>query len=415
MFKISKQQLKALYWSRHLTSFQIADDFGCSAGTVINRMREYSIRRRNSGPKRIRVEKAALEKFYVQKGFSTRTIARIFHCDPGVIIRALEKHHLAVRPPKMALQIPKKELRELYHKQKLSTYGIAAQYGCDPKTVYKYLKLYRIPTRPLKQIQVTRGELEMLYSARRYSLKMIARQHGCHPSSILNRMKRYEIPRRSISETSTKHLKNDFSGNKDEKTYLLGFRTGDLHVMKSHRLIGIGCGTTKNEQLDLIKKLFKDYGPYWISKPDKRGARHIDCSVNRTFRFLLTKPKKIPKWILRREHYFIRFLAGYTDAEGSIGVYQGHAKFRIGSYDIGILRGIHQMLRRMGVNGLLRLEDVPHIDKRGIRHNGNFWRLTVNDRYALKALFTLLNPCLFHRKRRFDLLRAEKNVVSRLS
>lgn len=411
---ISKKELRGLYWKQKLSSFKIAEIFNCSHRTIINRMKEYNIKRRHSGPKRINISKEALYSLYIKKGLSSRKIARICHCDHTPILNRLRRYNIPIRPPKEKINIPKEDLKKIYTKQKLSTYKVAKIYHCDSGTVYRNLKKYKIKTRPLKRVNIPKDTLKDLYINKKYPLSKIAKIYRCCPVAILNKMKKYKIPRRTISETSTKYLKTDFGGNSVEKAYMTGFRIGDLRVRKDCNLISIGCGTTKPNQVQLIKTLFEQYGPVWITEKDKNGAFHVDCLLNFSFLFLLPKHKQIPKWILRNRKNFLAFLAGYTDAEGNIGIYGGRAKFRIRSYDKEILKDIDTKLHKIGIKSLFRLDKKPGIDKRGVLHRNYCWAVIVNERESLLRLFGYLRPLIKHRKRKNDLLKAQKNVILRL-
>jgi len=410
----SKERLKNLYHKQKLSTFKIAEVFNCSAGTVVNRMKEYSIKRRYPGAKRINISPKSLYELYVKKGFSSRKVAKICHCDQTPILNRLRKYNIPIRQPKQKIIISKKELKQLYTKQKLSTYKIAKIFHCTSGTIYRNLKLYKIKTRPLKRISITKSQLEKLYISKRFSLSKIANIYKCCPAVILDKMKKYGILRRTISETSTRHPKNDFNGDSLEKSYLIGFRLGDLRVRKSHNLIEISCGTTKPKQIHLIKTLFYPYGPIWITKKDKNGAFHIDCSLNSSFRFLLPKHNSIPKWILRNKKNFFSFLAGYTDAEGNIGIYDGRAKFRIRSYDKKILYQLHNGLQNLNIKSLFGLDRKSYIDKRGVFQRKDSWQIVINERESLLKLFRFLEPLIKHKKRKRDLLRAKKNVILRL-
>lgn len=413
-YVISKKNLKDLYCKQKLSTFKIARIFDCAHGTIVNRMKEYNIKRRYSGPKRINISKKALYTLYVKKGFSSQKIAKICHCEQTAILNRLRKYNIPIRQPKRKVIISKEELKKLYVEQKLSTYKIGKIFYCSPSVIFRNLKTYKIKTRPLKRVRITKNQLKHLYIKKKFSLSKIANLYKCCPTIVLDKMKKYGIPRRTISETSTRHLKKDFNGNSAEKSYLIGFRLGDLRVRKDFNLISIGCGTTKPVQIQLIKSLFNYYGPFWITQKDKNGAFHIDCSLNPSFRFLLPKHNSIPKWILRSKRNFFNFLAGYTDAEGNIGISQGRAKFRIRSYDTGILKDIHGKLRKLGIKSLFGLDKKAGIDKRGVVRREDCWKVIVNERESLSKLFRFLKPLIKHKKRENDLLKAEKNVISRL-
>lgn len=414
-YYISKEELQRLYWHEWLTSFEIADNLGCSAGTVINLMRKYGVRRRNSGPKRIKVRRDILDKFYAERRFSTKAIARIYHCDQGVILRALRRYDITVRQPKQPLNLPRDILEKLYWKRKLSTYKIAEIYKCNSGTVYRYMKLYNIPTRPPRRIILTKTELEGLYINKRLSLKTIAELYRYNAAGVLGKMRKYGIARRTISETSTKHPKKDFTGSQEEKAYMVGFRLGDLGVREGSYQISISSSTTKRAQVKLIKNLFSAYGPVWVGRRNQYGAVNVSCSLNKSFLFLLPKYQRVPRWVLNTQCRFFSFLAGYTDAEGNVGISDGRARFRIRSYDRGILFDCHRTLRRHGIKSLFERVSLAGVDRRGVKHNRDCWGLIINERHSLLMLFSKLQPLLRHGKRAVDLKKAMSNVTMRLN
>lgn len=362
----------------------------------------------------INISKNNLYSLYVKRGFSARKIAKICHCEQTAILNKLRKYNIPIRYLKEKISILKTQLENLYTKRGLSTYKIAKIFKCEASTIYRYLNLYKIKTRPLKRINLTKERLEELYINKKFPLSKIAKIYKCSPAGVLKKMRKYKVSLRTLSEANTKYPKKDFDESKTEKAYMIGFRLGDLRVRRSENLINVGCGTTKSAQIKLIKDLFNKYGPIWVSKADKRGAKHIDCSLNLSFRFLLPKHEFVPKWIFKNKKNFFSFLAGYTDAEGNIGIYDGRAKFRIRSYDKEILKDIDTKLRLFGIKSLFILDKKAHIDKRGIHQRKDSWGVTINERESLLKLFTEIEFLLKHRKRKSDLLKAQKNVILRL-
>jgi len=362
------------------------------------------------------ISKKELRYLYENRHFSLRFIAVKYHCDPGVIARALRTNNIPVRHPTAALSFSENSLRTLYLRNKLSTYKIADQYNCDPKTVYKYLILNNITVREPKRITLTKRTLFDLYICKRKSLAEISKIYNYSPSGLLKKLAYYQIKRRSVSEANTQHTKFDFDGNQVEKAYLLGFRLGDLGVSRrSPHLVHISSGTTKIAQSRLIYSLFCTYGPVWIGKRDKRNAMNVSCSLNNSFSFLLPKHFNIPAWVQKESSFFFAFLAGYTDAEGNIAVSNGRARFRLRSYDLGILRGLHNGLKRRGMRSLFGLDKKAGVDKRGVRRNKDCWFLIVNDKNVLFQLLTVLQSLLRHQRRKKDATLALANVTKRLS
>lgn len=356
-----------------------------------------------------------LKELYVNRGLSYRDIAKKYCCDLGVVARALQYQGIAIRHPTEALKLDAADLRKLYRGSKLSTYKIASKYGCDPKTVYRYLKLNDIATRPRKKIHLTAAMLEKLYLEKKQSLKTIACKYGYSPTGILKKLKEFRIERRSTSEMNVKHLRTDYCGDLQDKSYLIGFRIGDLGVRQNGSFIRISTGTTKIAQSKLLQKMFRSFGPIWMSRPDKNGAINISISLNRSFSFLLPKHNHIPRWIMGSRRVFFAFLAGYTDAEGNICITDGRARFRIRSCDKGVLRDIHRGLKRCGVESLFSLDRRAGIDSRGVKLNRDFWSVIINEKQALFRLLMILLPLLRHQKRKCDAEEAMANVIKRLS
>ena len=313
------------------------------------------------------------------------------------------------------LNITKESLIDFYISQKLSAYKIAYKYNCDPKTIYYWLKTYKVPTRARKIIPISKFRLIQLYKTG-MSLKAIANTYQCNTTSIFNKFKKYHIKTRTSWESNIIHKRSNFSEDLQEKAYLIGFRIGDLNVVqKSHKsFIRVKSSTTKDDQIKLMKAIFSRYGPIWIGKSTNRpNVYHFDTSLNGSFAFLLPKYKSIPKWILKSKTIFLCFFAGYTDAEGSAGVYNNRGIFRIGSYDYIILKQIHEYLNKLGIKNSLLLET-----KAGIygleKHNGDFYRVYIREKYALNECLSLLLPYLKHKNRIKCVNDVLKNVRSRM-
>lgn len=364
--------------------------------------------------KRLKISKNKLYLLYTKKQFSARKIAKICHYEQTAILNRLRKFNIPIKHLKEKINISKKELKKLYTERKFSAYKIANIFKCQASTIYRYLKLYKIKTRPLKRLKLTKEKLKELYIDKRFPFSKIARICKCSAAGVLKKMRKYKILSRTLSEANTKHFKVDFDGDFIKKAYMIGFRLGDLRIRKDKNLINAGCGTTKTAQIQLIKDLFGKYGPIWISKRDKRNAYHADCSLNLSFKFLLPKHKSIPKWILRNNKNFFSFLAGYTDAEGNIGIYNKRARFRLRSYDKEILEDINVRLKLFGIKSLFSLDKKAHIDKRGVSHNKDSWIVVVNEKKSLLKLFNTIESLLKHKKRKQDLLKAKQNVILRL-
>lgn len=318
---------------------------------------------------------------------------------------------------KRRLDIGKKSLERLYWDKQLSTYKIAEVLHCDPKTVWYHLKNEGVPTRPRKVVYVSKEDLIELYKHQGLSLREIGDNYSIVPAAVLRKMRKFNIPLRSTWEHNLIKPRKPFSGSLTEKAYLIGFRLGDLNVIQrpGRQVVEVGCNSTKTDQAQLIKRLFSKYSHVSVSKQNDIGVMSINTSLDRSFGFLIPKVDKVEKWMSSSRKFMAAFTAGYTDAEGNAGVYTNRARFRLGSYDIGILKEINRYFNKLQIQSILNLERPKgSIGSHGLALNGDFWRVTVNERLSILKLYDLLWPHLKHKKRRRDFLKAKRNVLKRI-
>ncbi len=82
---------------------------------------------------------------------------------------------------------------------------------------------------------ISKELLQELYWDKRLSLKKIAKQFGVKsPNTIVYHMEKSHISRRQSDRKN--YQKHSFSGNLQEKSYLLGLRTGDINSAKKNLL-----------------------------------------------------------------------------------------------------------------------------------------------------------------------------------
>jgi len=335
-----------------------------------------------------------------------------------------------------------KTLQEMYDIEKLSSRQIASKHNCGKSTILDLMKRYGIKVRSKKETgkmiihpvkyKIAKEELERLYINEKLSMKEIAEMFGTQSSNICTKIHNYNIktrtlkegnslsiPRRSqnIAKAIKKYTKTDFQGNNLEKSYLIGFRLGDLHVKKNRygETIYIRCKSTKKEQIKLIEKLFYQYGHIHVNGTYKTPGKNIICSVNLSFSFLLKKEDTIEDWILNNKENFIEFLAGYIDAEGHFGIDRKFGEFAISSYDKNIINSIYRRLIDFNIKTIEpRISKKEgHIDKRGVRHKKDLWTLKIRRKKELLGLINLLELYLKHEKRYKDMLNVKNNILRR--
>lgn len=268
-------------------------------------------------------------------------------------------------------------------------------------------------------LNITREELEKYYIKQRLSSRKIAKIYKCAYSTIDRKVKGFGFETRTLANAHIIYKRSDFSGNMAEKAYLLGFRIGDLRVRKVYKnseTIHVDCGSTKMEQIDLISRLFSSYGRVWISKPSKANKIQIECFLNNSFNFLLeVNPSIIESWIVSKRTYYANFLAGFTDAEGSIFISAGKATYALGNYNKKLLLQIKEYLQQFGIESRSIVRSVRKglIASHGYRYNHDYWTLTISRKTELLKLFKFIGPYLKHAKRINQMEIAINNITLR--
>lgn len=310
-------------------------------------------------------------------------------------------------------KISKSELKKLYLDKKLSINQIAKKLNCSYWHIWEGMKYYGIKARSLseantlnnlkRKIIIPKKKLENLYLNKKLSILKIAKLYNCHHSVILRRLKEHNIKSRDSVEANTKYPKKDFDGSQADKAYLLGFTLGDLNVRKINergRTLAIQCNSPIPQQINLVKNLFKNYGPVKIRDINSGFVKEkrVTIHLNESFEFLLYKKDKIPNWILSNKENFFAFLAGYTDAEGHIRT-DIPTYLAIQSYDKTMLHQIYKNLMRFGLDC-----PKPRISKRKgyfslknpTPYKKDFWSIAVYSKKSLLNLFTKIKPYLKH-------------------
>lgn len=275
----------------------------------------------------------------------------------------------------------------------------------------------------------SKAELDSLYLDERLSTKAIGEKLGWSEGTIAEWLKAFGIPLRQRRNLSRYGLecrprrvacpKYDFDGGWADKAYLIGLRLGDLHVYKPSSTSGIIVvrgHSTIPEQHELFKRLFERYGRVWQGKVDNRNAVNAYAYLNQSFDFLLPKEDRVEAWIQDDGESSAAFVAGYVDAEGTFGVYEGRARFKLDSQDQNILTWVHRWLQsnRISCPSLHRIACAGEwSNAQGYRLRRDVWRITINRADSLLKFIGLIQPFLKHAKRRRDMLKALENVSNR--
>lgn len=266
-----------------------------------------------------------------------------------------------------------------------------------------------------KKVIVSRDDLERLYWIEHKSSIEIGKLFRCHPMTIRNRIREFGIQKRSASDARTRYEKRIFSENITEKAYLLGFRLGDLSAYQTSSrsdVIIIRCHTTQMVQVDLLNKLFLPYGQVTVS--DGRYGFNVNCYVDKTFDFLLPKHMRVPAYIERLEQSIWAFIAGYVDAEGSFGINQGKARFKVDSYDVHILEWMVAIFQKSSLSVKFRqIASQGQLQYRLGTFHKDLWRLEINSASSVARFIDLVGPYILHEKRKADMMMCLNNVRAR--
>jgi len=362
---------------------------------------------------KITISKEKLIELYIKNNLSTHQISKIIVCNPSVIQRRLKEFGITLRQPKRKIKIQKEKLVELYMNRGFSTQKISKIIGISSCSVYYKLKELGIETRKKRIFKISKNKLENLYLKKKLSCSQIAKVEGFSGAVVFNRLKKYSIKTRKYLEANIKYPKKSFDGNDELKAYMIGFRLGDLNVksLNNYSTIIIKSSTTKEDQLNLIKEVYGNYGRFWMRKYGNTYSTMV--FLDKSFHFLTKKEDNIEEWIKKEDHLFFAFLAGYTDAEGNICISQKRAKFRIRSYDKKILFQIYGKLNSLGINtkfGLASKEGTYS----GVKHNKDCWGVFVYSKQDLLKLLNLIEPYMEHAKRLKDLALAKQNILERV-
>lgn len=302
-------------------------------------------------------------------------------------------------------------LKSLYWKEELSTKRIAEKFGVTHDTIQYWMEKFNIQCRHnnMKRPDISKKLLEKLYLKKKLSMPKIAKLLNTTYDTIWRKVRKYGIKVRDMSEAKMKYTKLSFSGDFIEKAYMLGLRAGDISAARACKQITVLTGTTHLSQLQMFKDVFGKYSKIstfvTTIKSDGRKAWTIYCRLNKSFEFLLNKPKKIPKWILDNTHYFYAFLTGYADCEACWNIHKikdnkkTRARFQITSGDKIVLSQIKNKLKELGFSPLFRLAHKKGYRKTLGKYNLDIYCLNLNHQKDVLKLAKILLKYSKHKEK----------------
>jgi hypothetical protein len=203
------------------------------------------------------------------------------------------------------------------HSKQVPYPKIAAMFGL-PVTTIEGLIYRRGLTKKIRPISAE--VLRKLYVHDHLSILKVADHLGLPKTNVEHWMKKHGIDRRPLRV----YRRRSFDGDKLEKAYLLGYRFGDLYAYPDGLGISVSTTTTHPAMLILFLTCFEKYG-HVVFLPAYNKKNHAfqwsaKVTLDSSFAFLLKTPHKIPSWITKDKLAFKWFLAGFIDAEGSVGI-----------------------------------------------------------------------------------------------
>ncbi|MEI8143746.1 MAG: LAGLIDADG family homing endonuclease [Candidatus Berkelbacteria bacterium] len=262
-----------------------------------------------------------------------------------------------------------------------------------------------------RKISLSKDILEKMYWTENLSPYKIGDIFGCSFSTITNRMREFGIKFKNHSLARQKYPRSNFSDDILEKSYMFGFRVGDLSVYKTNprsEFIVVRCHTTTVDQVKVLEKMFGKYGRVTVSLSGDNNF-HINCFLNDSFTFLLGKYPDMSQFTGAEQIY--AFIAGYSDAEGYFGINQGKARFKIDSYDEVVMKWIGDNLARLGIRNIVKIISICR-DKRNF--GAKLYRLNVNYGADLLKLIDNIKKYCLHKTRINQMRICRKNIVKRI-
>ncbi len=110
----------------------------------------------------ILISKVDLRNLYLHKKLTTYNIAEFYHCSQGTIWKRLKEFNIKTRFPWNKVDLSKTKLRNLYTRNKLSTWQIEKRLKISRGTIYRKLIDYNIPVR-------NRAQSHIIYSRKNFN------------------------------------------------------------------------------------------------------------------------------------------------------------------------------------------------------------------------------------------------------
>lgn len=205
---LERAWLADAYGVRLLSHKEIATEAGCSVAHVRNELRRHGVRRHRVPaplpPGWLRLTPELLEKLYVEEALTTSQVAERAGGSAGRVLAALRRAGIPTRAPgtpagRRLTRLTPELLHQLYVAEELSTTQIADGVGGNAKRVWSALVRAGIPrrprSRPPRRVTADREELIEAYVEERATLEELAERYGTSVHQVRLRLRAEGIRR----------------------------------------------------------------------------------------------------------------------------------------------------------------------------------------------------------------------------
>jgi hypothetical protein len=290
--------------------------------------------------------------------------------------------------------------------------AIVARFGCSDGVIYRILEESGV-ARSARRARVPIREAVQLYVQDGWPLSRISEKFGVSSFTVARYLREAGVVLRNGTEARQPPGRRPCPNSVVFRAYILGLAWGDFSVRrhgKAGLTVSVSSSTTHPEQAALIREVFGPFGPVYDWE-----NRSFRASLDMSFWFLAEKYRGSVPERVRGQEASAAFAAGYIDAEGSFGVYDGRARFKLDLYDREVVSWLQRWCRAIGVRSRFRRvarAGDPRPDQSTFRMD--LWRLNVNDGLSLLRFIATLEPYLRHERRRAGAQRARENILGRL-
>jgi AcrR family transcriptional regulator len=298
----------------------------------------------------------------------------------------------------------------MYHGQGLSMAEIARLAGTTKSHVHYYMTKFDIGRRPWTGLvpKVDPRLILSMYRDQGKTLREISAElHISRSTAWTHVADQTQMRPRSAPRFS----RVPFSGDEFERSYLIGYRAGDVNAFQdSAQTVTARVSTTHPAMLEMFSQCFSHYGrckavprQVFLTGYDWQILVYLDDS----FRFLIPKPSSPPS----EPVLVYAFIAGFSDSDGCWAAYERRGRtafsFCITSRNHVLLVELESALEREGYHPHLYLSREKGTTKvvkgryetRVITLTEDTWTLVISRCVEVKKLAFNVLPYSRHREK----------------